>query len=156
LHTVLKALIKVQNYERVEAEVNLRPTVSRPVCLGVKHLSGTRDQFFFLLEISFRQMRLCYFVAPSLTRRRVCNLLTIASGTCQSSHSQSKSRRTHGHILHSHLRLPQPGGPDSRIYTPRNRVAQLYPRAVGSFFVASYDSQRLRWRYSNLPPNGEE
>jgi hypothetical protein len=35
-------------------EVNLRPTVSRPVCPGVRHPSGTRDQFFFLLEISFR------------------------------------------------------------------------------------------------------
>jgi hypothetical protein len=59
----------------VEVEVNLRPTVSRPVCLGVWHPSGTRDQFFFLLEISFRQLRGCYFVAPSLTRGRVCNLL---------------------------------------------------------------------------------
>jgi hypothetical protein len=28
-------------------------------------------------------------------------------------------------------------------------VDQLYPRAVGSLFVASYDSQGLRWRYSN-------
>jgi hypothetical protein len=59
----------------VEAEVNLQPTVSRPVCLGVWHPSGTRDQFFFLLEISFRQFRVCYFVALSLTRGRVCNLL---------------------------------------------------------------------------------
>jgi hypothetical protein len=39
--------------------------------------SGTRDQFFFLLEISFRQLRVCYFVAPSLTRGRVCNLLLL-------------------------------------------------------------------------------
>jgi hypothetical protein len=56
----------------VEVEVNLRPTVSRPVCLGFRRLSGTRNQFFFLLEISFRQLQLCYFVAPSLTRGRVC------------------------------------------------------------------------------------
>jgi hypothetical protein len=58
-----------------EFEVKLRPTVSRPVCLGVRRPSGTRDQFFFLLEIVFRQLRVCYFVAPSLTRGRVCNLL---------------------------------------------------------------------------------
>jgi hypothetical protein len=37
--------------------------------------SGTRGQFFFRLEISFRQLRVCYFVAPSLRRGRVCNLL---------------------------------------------------------------------------------
>jgi hypothetical protein len=34
-------------------------------------------------------------------------------------------------------------------------MAQLYPRALGSLFVASYDSQGLRWRYSNPPPHGE-
>jgi hypothetical protein len=45
------------------------------VCPGVRHPSGTRDQIFFLLEFSFRQLRLCYFVAPSLTTGRVCNLL---------------------------------------------------------------------------------
>jgi hypothetical protein len=55
-------------------EVNLRPTVSRPVCPGVRRPSGTCDQFFFCREISCRQPRL-YFVAPSLTRGRVCNLL---------------------------------------------------------------------------------
>jgi hypothetical protein len=58
-------------------EVKLQPTVSRPVRIGVKHPSGTRDQFFFLLEIFFRQLRACYFVAPSLTRGRVYNLLLL-------------------------------------------------------------------------------
>jgi hypothetical protein len=33
-------------------------------------------------------------------------------------------------------------------------VAQLYPRALGSLSVASYDSQGLRWKYSNPPPHG--
>jgi hypothetical protein len=73
--------------DKHRCEVNLRPTVSRPVCLGVRHPSGTRDQFFLLLEISFRELQFYYFVAPSLTRGRVCNLLTIASGPCQSSHT---------------------------------------------------------------------
>jgi hypothetical protein len=45
----------------VEVEVKLRPTVSRPISLGVRHPSGTRDQFFFFLEIFFRQLRFCYF-----------------------------------------------------------------------------------------------
>jgi hypothetical protein len=35
------------------------------------------DQFFFPLEIFFRQLRVCYFVAPSLTRGQVCNLLLL-------------------------------------------------------------------------------
>jgi hypothetical protein len=56
-------------------EVTLRPAVSRPDCLGVRRPSGTRNQFYFLLEISFRQLRVCNFVAPSLTKGWVCNLL---------------------------------------------------------------------------------
>jgi hypothetical protein len=58
-----------------EVEVNFQLTGSLPVCLAVRRPSGTRDQFFLLLEISFRQLRLYYFVAPSLTRGRICNLL---------------------------------------------------------------------------------
>jgi hypothetical protein len=60
-----------------KVEVTSRPTVSRPVCLGVRRPSGTHDLFFFLLEIFFGQLRVCYFVTPSLTRRRVCNLLLL-------------------------------------------------------------------------------
>jgi hypothetical protein len=59
----------------VEVEVTLRPTISRPVRLGVRRPSATRDQFYFLLEIFFRQLRVCNFVEPSVTRARVCNLL---------------------------------------------------------------------------------
>jgi hypothetical protein len=67
---------RLSNVEvEIEIEINLRPTASQPVCLRVGHPSETRGQFFFLLEISFRQLRVCYFVAPSLTRGRVCNLL---------------------------------------------------------------------------------
>jgi hypothetical protein len=35
----------------------------------------------------------------------------------------------------------------------RNRVAQLYPQALGSLFVASWLTG-LRWRYSNLHTGG--
>jgi hypothetical protein len=69
--------------------VNLRPTVSRPVCPGVRRPSGTCDQFFFCREISFytfmvlsfavkflfTHLWFCKFVAPSLTRGWVCKLL---------------------------------------------------------------------------------
>jgi hypothetical protein len=57
----------------------------------------------------------------------------------------------------SDLRLPQSGQPGSHIYiyiSPRNRVAQLYPQALGSLFVACCDSG-LQWRYLYPPPHGQ-
>jgi hypothetical protein len=53
-----------------EVEVNLRPTVSRPVCLGVRRPSGTFDQFFFLLEISF-QTSACLLFCSALSDERM-------------------------------------------------------------------------------------
>jgi hypothetical protein len=38
---------------KVKVKVTLRPKISRPVRLGVSRPSGTRDQFFYLLEIFF-------------------------------------------------------------------------------------------------------
>jgi hypothetical protein len=115
----------------VEIEVKLRPTISRPVRLGVRHPSGTRDQFLFLLEIFFRQLRV-YFVVPSLTRGRDCNLLLILV-FARAVPLGCESRATLDHIILSQfLRFPQPGAPDPRIYIPRNRVAQLHPLALGS------------------------
>jgi hypothetical protein len=107
----------------VEVEVNLRPTVSQAVCPGVRRPSGTRDQFFFLLEISYRQLRICYFVAPSLTRGQVGNLLVqLLLGFAIAVTLGSKSRRTHGHILLSYLRLPP---------TWRVRFPYLYAPGTG-------------------------
>jgi hypothetical protein len=74
LHALGSAVRIATGYD---VEVTLRPTVSRQVSLGVRPPSATRDQFFFLLEIFFRQSWVWYFVAPSLTRGRVCNLLLL-------------------------------------------------------------------------------
>jgi hypothetical protein len=73
--TLLTHCLSLSIQVKVKVKVLLRPTVSWPVRLGISHPSATRDQLFFLLEIFFRQLRVCYFVAPSLTRGRVCNLL---------------------------------------------------------------------------------
>jgi hypothetical protein len=87
----------------IEVEVTLRLTVSRPICLGARRPSGTLYKLFFLLEISFRQLRICYSVAPSLTRGRVCTTVQLLPGLSRAVTLKSKSRRTHGRILLSHL-----------------------------------------------------
>jgi hypothetical protein len=54
----------------------------------------------------------------------------------------SVSRGTHGHILLSRIRdFPNLEGQVPVFISPRNRVAQLYPQALGSLFIASYNSQ---------------
>jgi hypothetical protein len=60
---------------KVKIKVTLRPTISRPVRLGIRRPSGTRYQFFYLLEIFLKTVTVRYVVAPSLTRGRVCNLM---------------------------------------------------------------------------------
>jgi hypothetical protein len=54
--------------------------------------------------------------------RTVCNLLVqLLLGLARAVTLWSKSHRTHDHILLSHLRLPQPGGPSSRIHIPQEQ-----------------------------------
>jgi hypothetical protein len=134
--------VQVQVQVEVQVEVKLQPTVSRPVRLGVRHLSGTRNQFFFLLGISFRQLRVCYFVAPSLTRERVCNLkllLVLASAVPLGSESHGTEDRI---LLSKFLSLPPNLECQVPVFiSPRNRVAQIYSRALGSLSIASYNLQ---------------
>jgi hypothetical protein len=71
--------------------------------------------------------------APFLTRGRVCNLLTQFTISLV-----SKSRRTHLTLVWD---SPSLEGQVPVFVSPRNRVTQLYPWALGSLFVTSYDSQ---------------
>jgi hypothetical protein len=115
----------------------LRPTVNRPVCIGVKPHLGPKTRFLLLSDS-------CGFVDVgrlSDERRRVYRLqllLALASAV----NLGSKSRRTHVHILLSQIRdSPNLESQVPVFISPRNRVAQLYPEALGSLFVAPYDSQ---------------
>jgi hypothetical protein len=115
----------------------LPPTVSWPVCLGVKHQSGAYDQIF----ITIRQLWVYWCGAVSLTREQVCRLqllLVLASAVILG----SESRGTHDHILLSYIRVfPNLEGQVPVFISPRKRMAQLYIQALGSLFVAIYDSQ---------------
>jgi hypothetical protein len=109
----------------------------RPVCRGVKHLSRSHD----LISITVRQLQVCWCGALSLTRGRDCRsqlLLALARAVILGSESSG----THDQILLSQIRdSPNLEGQVPVFISPRNRVAKLYPQALGSLFVSPYDSQ---------------
>jgi hypothetical protein len=125
-------------------QVNLRPTVSRPVYLAY-------DKIFFLPDI-------CEFLdveRPLWREDGSVIYCTIASGPRQSSHSWVEVPQNSTIIFYCLIwDSPNLEGQVPVFISPRNRVAQLYPQALGSLFIVSYVSG-LRWRYSNPPPHGK-
>jgi hypothetical protein len=80
-------------------------------------------------------------MAPSLVRRLVCNLLLLL-GLANRVPLGSESRGTQEHILLSQFFiLPNLEIKVLVFISRRSRVAQLYPQALGSLFIASYDLQ---------------
>jgi hypothetical protein len=94
--------IKTEVVEEEGIEVILRSTASRSVCLGIEHSLGAHDQI--LVTVGHSQF--CSCGAPSLTRRRVSNLLAkFTLGFSSVLIRCSKSHRTCDHILLSRLRV---------------------------------------------------
>jgi hypothetical protein len=105
--------------------------------LATNTLKVTTSNFIF-------QMNTCGYspyVTSSLTRGWVCRLqllLALASAFIL----MSESRGTQDHILLSQIRNSCNLQDQVPVFvSPRNRVARFYPQALGSLFVASYDSQ---------------
>jgi hypothetical protein len=106
----------------------LRPTVSLPVCLGVKPHLGPKTRYLLV-----RQLRVCLGEAPFLTRRRVCRLqllLVFPSAV----------------ILGSEF----PGIQDS---PNLDGQVPIIPPGTGFSFRRLLRLAGLRWRYSNPPPH---
>jgi hypothetical protein len=82
----------------------------------------------------------CGFLCVGRLLLRENLLLQLLLGLARAVTLRSNSCRTHDHVLLLHIRLLQPRRPGLHLYC-RDRVAQLYLRALGSLFVASYDSQ---------------
>jgi hypothetical protein len=77
-------------------------------------------------------------------------MLVIASGVIL----RSKSRGTHDHILPSQIRVsPNLEGQISVFISPRNKVVQSYPQALGSIVVTSYNSRGSTWDDLCSPPH---
>jgi hypothetical protein len=124
-----------------------RQLVGQSVLVSGSHLGPATD-FSFSLKFPSDSWRVCYFVAPSLTRGRVCNfviycklLLDLARAVTL----KSKSCRTHGHILLSHLRLPQPGRSGPRIYIPQEQGGPGIP--------PEWTHLGIVWRLISVPPS---
>jgi hypothetical protein len=89
-------------------------SVGQSVLVPGSHL-GPMTRFL----LSFWRLRVSWYGTPSLTRGWVCNLFEqLLLGLARTVTLRSKSLRSHGHILVSHLRFSQPGGPGPRIYIP--------------------------------------
>jgi hypothetical protein len=138
--SVPSGALQITNSYRSRSQVELsydRRSVGQSFLVSRSHLEPMTRCLF-----SVWQLRLSWCGTPSLTRGWVCNLL-IQLFLClaRAVTLGSKSRRTHDHFYCLILDSPNMEGQVPVFIYPRNRVAQLYPRALGSLFVASYDSQ---------------
>jgi hypothetical protein len=100
-----------------------------------------RPIFPLLALIIFRQLRVCWCGAPSLTRSRACSFQFLL-GITSAAFLRSESHGTHEHILLSlFLRLPQPGGPGSCIYFPQEQGSPVIPPGHWVYWIHQSESE---------------
>jgi hypothetical protein len=111
-----------------------RRSVGQPILVS-SPIWGPRPEF------CYRQLRVCWCGALSLTREWVCHLqllLVLASTFILA----SESGGTHDHILLSQIRdFLSLKGQVPVFMSPSDRVDQLHRQALGSLFVAFYGLQ---------------
>jgi hypothetical protein len=99
-------------------------TDSQSVCLGVEHPCGTCDQI--LLSVGMLLCEICLLVSVECPLWR-----EDGSAICSAITQWSESLRARNHTLLSHLRLPQLGRQDSRIYIPQEQGGPVIPPGIG-------------------------
>jgi hypothetical protein len=95
VHTSVVGVISSTPFKLLRA-TSSRPTVNRPVNLGVGPSFGAHDQ----ICITVGHLQSSCSGAPCLTTGQICNLLIQFPALLR-----SKSRGTHDHLLLSQLRL---------------------------------------------------
>jgi hypothetical protein len=138
---------------KVEVNFLLLPTVSRPVCVGVRHPPIWCPWPDF---ITVRQLRACWCGAPSVTRGRVCNLqllMVLASEVIR----RSQSHGTHDdvRIILSQIReSPTWNVKSTYFFIPQENGRPVLPPGTG-FPFHHLPLRGLGWRYSNRLHSGQ-
>jgi hypothetical protein len=125
-------------------DFTIRLTVSQSVCFGIEHPWGTCDQILFPVGMLLSEIWGLVSVGRPLWREdgsTICSVIT----------RWPESRRTRNHTLLSHLRLPEPGGPGSRIYILQEQDGPDVPSGTGFPLIRLLRLAGLRRRYSNPP-----
>jgi hypothetical protein len=135
------------------SEITTGQSVGQPVLVSGTHL-GPATNFSFSLEFPSDSYWFVILKRPLWREERSVIYCKLLLDLARAVTLRSKSCRTHGHILLSRLRLPQPGGPGPRIYIPQEQGGPVIPPGTGFPFCRLLRLPGLRWRYSNPSPHG--